>query len=976
MRKVGLIGVISFLYLVQIAVAQDTIQDFRTSKEKEDRWVDSVYNSMTNKQRIGQLMMILAHSNKDKAYHESVAGLIKQYQVGGLCFFQGGPGRQVNLTNYYQSLSKLPLLISMDAEWGLGMRLDSTYSFPRQMTLGAIQDKDLIYEMGEEIANHLKRIGVHINFAPVVDINVNPNNPVINTRSFGEDRVAVADKSKAYMDALQNNNIIAVAKHFPGHGDTETDSHHALPLVDHSWERIDSIELYPFRELIYNGLNGVMSAHLYIPSLDPTPNTAGTISPKVINGILRNQLVFDGLIFTDALEMKGVTKYNPPGELELKAFMAGNDILLLPEDVGLAIDEIDKALQQGVISDGELEVRVRRVLHYKYLLGLNNYHNIDPAHVYEDINDQRNEVITRSLAEHALTLVKNENKVLPLERLDTLKVASVAIGTMENTYFQKQLNYYSAVDHFHVSEMNPTDQQVLLKKLEEYNLVILSVHNTSSLPQRNFGLKKADLDFVNSLADRNNVVLNVFANPYSLAKFQNIDNIKAVVVAYQEGELFETAAAQAVFGGVEYQGKLPVSVGENFPVGTGIKTKVSRLAYVKPQDVNINEVYLEKIDSVVNDGIRRKAFPGCQVLAIKDGKVFLNKSYGYHTYSKKEKVKGTDLYDVASITKIAATTPMLMQLYGQGVVQIDERLSDYLPALRLTNKKNLIIRDVLAHQARLTPWIPYYLKTIDNKGPLDDMYAKEISEEYPVRVAENMFLKKDYDFMIRKEIFESDLNESKDYKYSDLGFILMYFALENLMNQPYEQLTHDSLYAPLGMNFTSYLPKEKFDKKQIIPTEKDKKFRMQLIHGDVHDQAAAMLGGVCGHAGLFSNANDLAKLMQLYLNEGHYGGKSYFPSSVMNEFTLRQFPLNENRRGLGFDKAWVEDNDRSPVCESAGMNSFGHSGFTGTLAWADPDNGLIFVFLSNRIHPSMDNKKLIRLNIRSQIHEFLYKAVE
>ncbi len=969
-KKIPLLIVCLFIVLAVLAQGSEKKNNYG------NKWVDSVYNAMTEKQRIAQLLMIRAHSNKNKSYHEGVAKLIKDYQVGGLCFFQGGPGRQVNLTNYYQSLAKVPMLIAMDAEWGPGMRLDSTYSFPRQMTLGAIQDDTLIYEMGEEIAHQLNRLGVHINFAPVVDINVNPKNPVINTRSFGENKKAVAKHALAYMNALQDNNIIAVAKHFPGHGDTDTDSHLALPVVDHSFQRIDSIELYPFRKLISSDLHGVMSAHLYIPSLDSTPNTAGTISEKVIDGLLRNKLGFKGLIFTDALEMKGVTKYNPSGKLELKAFKAGNDILLLPKDVKQAIETIFKALQSGEISQADLETRVKRVLHYKYLLGLDDYEAVEAKHIYNDLNSERNEVITRSLAEHAITLVQNKNHLLPLKRIDTLKIASLALGADAMTDFQKQLTFYAGAKYFQASALSPKKRKELLKKLEKFNLVIVSIHNTNSLPQKKFGLNAADLKLLNLLIEQNKVVLNVFANPYSLAHIEKAKKADAIVVAYQEGSIFETVAAQAIFGGVAYSGKLPVSAGKAFPSGKGIETEVCRLAYVTPENLDINKEPLAKIDSIIRDAMKKKAFPGCQILAAKDGKVFLNKSYGYHTYDKKIKVKNTDIYDIASITKIAATTPIIMQLYDKGFLHIDKRLSDYFPALAMTNKKNLIIRDILSHQAKLKSWIPYYLNTLDGEDYVDGIYSKTISETHPVRVAEGLYIRKDYDFIIRDEIYNSELRDSKAYKYSDLGFILMYFALESMLNVPYDQYVDKCFYQPLGMQSTSYLPLKKFSKSMIIPTEKDMVFRKQLLHGDVHDQASALLGGVCGHAGLFSNANDLAKMMQMYLSEGKYGGDTLFSADVVNEFTLRQFPVNENRRGLGFDKAWVEDYKRSPVCESAGMASFGHLGFTGTLAWADPDNGLIFIFLSNRIHPSMDNRKLIELNIRPKIHELLYQAVE
>ncbi len=947
-------------------------------RSPEQLWVDSIFNSLSSEQRIGQLFMIRAHSNKGRVYTEQVAVTIKKYQVGGVCFFQGGPVRQARITNYYQDLVNVPLLVAMDAEWGLGMRLDSTYSFPRQMTLGAIQHEESIYEMGEEIAWQLNRLGVNVNFAPVVDVNNNPDNPVINTRSFGEDIYNVSRKGIAYMQALQNNQVIATAKHFPGHGDTDSDSHLTLPVIPHNFDRLDSLELYPFKELIYNGLGGMMTAHLFIPSMDSSVNTASTLSWPIVTGLMKHKLGFEGLIFTDALEMKGVADYHEPGKLEVKALLAGNDVLLLPVDIPAAITSIKNAISKGLLSQSDIDEKCRKVLTHKYRVGLNNYTKVDVEGLAEDLNNGRNDLITRSLVAEALTLVRNNDSILPLKRLDTLCIATLALGDEKYNKFQETLGLYVQVDAFHAPKKIATNQRMeILDQLSPYDLVIVSIHNTSSYASRQYGISDEEVALIEDLQKDHIVILDVFGSPYSFRVLPELnENVKAVIVSYQDGEAYQDLSAQLIFGGIGAHGKLPVSANEIFPVGTGFSTNECRLAYVKPSDLNIDEDYLRKIDSVITDGIGQKAFPGCQLMAVKNGKVFFNKAYGYHTYDKKNPVEKTDLYDIASITKIAATTPLVMQLSDEKLIQVDRKLSYYYPPLKLTNKKDLIIRDILAHQADLTPWIPYFLNTIDDNGPATDMYSNVISEDYITRVADKLYLKKDYDFAIRDEIYNSELLNGGEYKYSDLGFIMLYFTLENLLNKPFEGIVDENLYQPLGMNLTGYMPTHHYPLERIVPTEDDQVFRKQLLHGDVHDQAAAMLGGVCGHAGLFSNANDICKLMQMYLNGGSYGEHRYIKTSTLREFTSRQFPLNNNRRGLGFDKPWPEEKDRSPVCEMTSLNSFGHSGFTGTLAWADPDNGLIYVFLSNRVHPSADNKKIYKLDIRWKVHDLLYKAVD
>lgn len=943
----------------------------------QSAWVDSVLTSLSLEEKIAQLMMIRTYSNKDAVYYAKVEETIQKYNIGGLCFFQGGPVRQANLTNKYQEIAKTPLLIGLDAEWGLGMRLDSTYDYPYQMTIGASGDNNIVYKMGAEIARQLKMIGVHINFAPVVDVNNNPANPVINRRSFGENREIVTAKGIAYMKGLQDNGIIATAKHFPGHGDTDADSHYTLPSIKHQKERLDSIELYPFKHLINSGLEAVMIAHLFVPELDNSKNTPTTLSNEVVVSLLKEEMNFKGLVITDALDMKGVTSYHKSGEIEVKAFLAGNDILLLPQDVKIAIAAMKEAVVNKIISEQDITDRCQKILESKYKVGLASYKPAITDSLYEKLNNVNNELITRGIYESAITLVSNENKLVPIRKLDTLKIATLSIGSPEINAFQDMLGNYCKVDNFNVlHSISNNKAKELQKKLSAYNLIIAGIHNTNNSPKKNYGISKQTIALINSLADSTKVILAVFASPYSLGQFSDPDKFESIVMGYQDEKLSNEIAAQIIMGSIEATGKLPVIAHTQFPAGTGLaSTSLQRLGYTIPEEVGVSKTDLDQIDSIALNCIKKEAAPGCQILVAKDGKVIYSKSFGYHTYKKGDFVKNTDLYDLASVTKIAATTLSVMKLSDEKKLDVDHKMVWYLPYLRGTNKEDMIIREMMTHQARLQPWIPFYLNTIED-GKLDkELYAKSLSKDFTIKVADKLYIRGDYKYAMFDSIVTSKLRMKKKYKYSDLGFYMLKQAIENLTNTPLEKYVETKFYKPLGLQTMCFNPLEQYNPKEIVPTENDRYFRKQLLKGYVHDPGAAMLGGVSGHAGLFSNANDLAIIMQMLLQGGEYGGTSYLKWNTVHQFTKLQFPLNENRRGIGFDKPEPEDKDLGPTCESASDNSFGHSGFTGTYVWADPDYELVYIFLSNRVNPDANNTKLIKLNIRTEIQQVIYDAI-
>jgi beta-N-acetylhexosaminidase len=968
-------------------------------------WADSVFNTLSPDERLGQLFMVAAWSNKGHEHTAELSALISKYGIGGLIFFQGGPIRQAHMTNTLQSVSKVPLLIAMDAEWGLGMRLDSTMSFPRQMMLGAIDNNQLIYRMGAEIARQMRRLGVQVNFAPVLDINNNPDNPVIGSRSFGEDRWNVSSKGLAYMLGMQDNKVLAVGKHFPGHGDTNVDSHYGLPVIPFSRERLDSLELFPFQHLINAGLGGIMSAHLHVPVLDSSKNVAASVSKAVINDLLIEELGFEGLIFTDALNMKGVSDYFQPGELELLALQAGNDVLLFPEDVPRAIAHLKREIRRGNISQDMIDLRCRRILAMKHWAGLNDYRPVSVAGLVKDLNTKDGELLHRELIEKAITLVENNQSLLPLQRIDTLNMASLVFSRQDSNAFMRTLSLYKEMDQFQLTrETGFQEMMNVVNRLIAYDLVIIGVHDTDMRVTRQFGITPLITDVVRRISEHTRVVLTVFGSPYSLSYFDHLPGLSAILISYEDNAFTQSYSAQLIFGGIPASGVLPVKAAEGYPAGTGIKTNPgNRLKYSIPEEVGMSSETLEQIDTIVLNAIARRAMPGCQVLVAKNGTVVYHKSFGHHTYRNERKVEDSDLYDLASITKITASMPAIMMLYERGLIHPDKRLSSILPTLAGTDKGEMLIGDVLTHQARLPAWIPFYQRTYQTLFPDEELFSRTLSLTHPYRLANSFFLNRNYrfsegifssrpdsDFNIRvaenfymnrsyidtvyRLIDESELRPRKEYLYSDLGYYFLLRAIEGLTFERLDYFVEQHFYSRLGASTMGYLPLRKFPQSRIVPTENDVAFRRQTLQGHVHDPGAAMLGGVGGHAGLFSNANDLAKFMQMYLWKGEYGGEQFFQPSTIDLFTSCQYCDSGNRRGLGFDKPETDPKKNGPSSKLASPESFGHSGFTGTIAWADPVHQLVYIFLSNRIYPDQLNNLLTDLNVRTRIQDVIYRS--
>ncbi len=963
-------------HMILISTMMMTVSLFA---QKLDRtmWVDSVLNSMTLEEKVGQVFMIRAFSHDDPSHVADIKEQIEKYHVGGICFFQGDPQTQAQLVKEYQDLADIPLLTAIDGEWGLGMRFPKkAISFPRQMTIGAVNDHQLIFLMGKEIGRQCQLSGINVNFAPVLDVNNNAANPVINNRSFGEDRYNVAAKGYAYMKGLADARVLACGKHFPGHGDTDVDSHLDLPVLPFDRKRLDSIELFPFKMMIDQGIPALMIAHLQVPALDDRPNRPTTLSSKVVTELLRQDLSFDGLVFTDAMEMKGVTKHYDPGRADVAAFLAGNDVITLPQKMDRSYAEVLKAVQEGTITMHRLEESIRRILGAKYDLQLHHRKTqADPNKIISAIQSRQAKVIKAQLYEKAITLVADVNHVFPIIDLANINIGSVSLGSRSLTTFQQRLSSYHNMDHLFIpKQASPKDYDLKIGQLKNKDIVFVSVHDMSRLARKGFGIEQAQIDFVNELKEHTKVVLTVFGSPYAIALFKDVPTI---VLGYEEDDLAQEAAAQAMMGAIDITGKLPVSASAQFPAGTGITVpNLNRLGFAIPEAVGLNSDTLSLIKDLIQEIIDTKAAPGCQVLVAKDNRIVYHKAFGHHTYDKQIPVTLTDIYDLASVTKVMASTLCAMHLDDRGLFDLKAPISRYIPEEDTTNKADIIYEDILAHVGGLKPWIPFYASTIEGerkKIPSKRYYRHTMHDSFNIAVTNDLFLRNDYRDTIWRKIFSSSLREQRDYRYSDLAFYIMNRTIKNITGYEVDGYAEMNFYHPLGLRHTLFNPYRVFDKDQIIPSERDDYWRHEVVHGYVHDMGAAMLGGVSGHAGLFSNALDVGILMQMVLNKGRYGGKEYLDPKSINYYTQRHW--RSSRRGIGWDMKELNPDKKQNLCEEASRHTFGHMGFTGTMVYADPDYDLIFVFLSNRTYPSMTNNKLGKEDYRQRLHSVVYHAL-
>ena len=990
----------AFFLLVVLTLAVSREVNAIPNPQTDDRcihWADSVFESLSPQERIGQLFMIHGYSNwneKNMRYFET---LLKNYNVGGIIFFQGGPGRHVALMRRVADLTKTPMWYGIDGEWGAAMRLDSLISFPRQMTLGAVQDNMLLYQFGQALGTQCKSLGIHINFAPVLDLNNNPNNPVINSRSLGEKSSLVISKGYQISKGLQANAVMAVGKHFPGHGDTDTDSHHDLPILNHSYQHLMTNEIEPFRVLAQRGIWGMMTGHLQVPSLDK--DLPASLSPRIVNGLLRDTLGFEGITFTDALNMKAVA-----GKIEhhyVKAFLAGNDVLLFPEAIQEAIQQIREAVSAGTISQGDIDKRVKKILRYKFMLGANQRHAV-VSDYQKRISDNHYEALCQTLVKSSVTTLKNNDKVLPVKDVSPKKLVVVSLGEDDSSVFGERMAKYGDIPSVRINVKNGITSKDK-RLLDNANLVVMAVHASVGHVAQNYRVTPEITRICKELSQAYNTVLAYMGNPYALSDWEGIiSRSKGIMLVYENNNRSQDILAQAVMGGVATNGRLPISVGDVFSSGDGVNTPKNRLGFTSYINLGLNETYLKKADSLVLNAIELEATPGAQVMVVKDGYVVYEKSYGNHTYNKNRDVLSDDIYDVASVTKVVATLPEFMGMSETGEAKLNDRLGDLLPFLQNSNKAEIRIDEMLRHQSGLPGYIPFQRFTYDTTT-YEDFYSRKKSREYSIqvdewhyasnkakpyhwlyaqqqdllhntKVADKMFVHESFKDTVISRLIKTPLLEEKNYRYSDLAFYFLKELMEERSGQTLDRLATDDLFAPLGMNKTAYNPLEHgFKTADIVPTENDLLFRKQLLHGYVHDQGAALLGGVGGHAGVFSNSNDLAKIMQMYLNGGVYGGRRYLTTATIDYFT--QNIEDGNRRAMGFDKPELDTTKIGPTCWEVSPESFGHTGFTGTMVWADPTYNLIYIFLSNRVYPQAWNIKLLEMDVRTNVQQAIYESI-
>lgn len=935
--------------------------------QAQNKWVDSIYSSLSMKEKIGQLFMPMVFTERDSAHFQQTMDLVKNNRVGGLIFSLGGPVEQTHWLNAFQKAAKTPLLIAMDAEWGVAMRLDSVQPFPWPMTLGAVQDTVLLRNIGARMAAQEKRLGIHYSFSPVLDINTNPLNPIIGNRSYGASKERVIKQAMAVMKGHHQEGILTSGKHFPGHGDTAQDSHKTLPTVDFDLDRLQKTELAPYRALIKEGLSSVMVAHLNIPSLTRA-GLPTSLSKEVIQELLIKEMQFKGLVVTDALNMKGVSEYAGVENIDLTAFKAGHDLLLISNDIPKGINAIAASLKRGEITEKRLAHSVKKVLKAKFKAGLARYKPIQTTHLIADLNTPKDTLLIAQAMGKALTLLKNNNQLLPLK--PSSRLGHLPLGDATSAPFEKHLKHYGTIRN--LSKLTAAN---LLEETRDLDTIIVSFHRSNETPWKASNFNKEELELLKKLAPNKKLILAVFVKPYALSAIESIPGIDALLLAYQNSPITQKLGVEALFGAQPILGRLPVSISNTLKEGAGIDLEIQQeFGYASPAEVGFDAHKLESVDHLALQAIDSMMTPGMQIFAAREGKIFYQKNFGYHTYKKQQKVKPTDLYDLASLTKILGTLPLVIQAVSNGALTLETTVEELLPEWKNSNKAPLTLREMLAHYARLKPWIPFYKETLTKNGdPKKSLYNETSSSKFSAPVASDLYLKTGYEEVLYEEIKNSPLEDTLQYKYSDFPYYILKKYFETTTGQPYDELVEKKVVKPLGLKRMTYTPLAKFQESEIVPTEIDTYFRHQELNGHVHDMGAALQKGVGGHAGLFGNAESVATLMQMYLQGGQYKGVQLLDSTTLSQFIKCPYCAAGNRRGIGFDKPQIEGLHMS-TCGCVSMESFGHSGYTGTFAWADPEKKLVIVILANRTYPN-DDFTFSKSNIRTRLQAHFYASL-
>lgn len=977
-----LIGLIWTSAFAQIPIL---FQGEKAGSKECKEWVDARLNDMTLKEKIGQLFIHTVALQNTEQNRNNIRRAVKEYKIGGMLFSGGQLATQVTLTNFAQEMAEVPLLMTFDGEWGLAMRIKGVPSFPKNRVLGCITDNELLYEYGMEVARQCREVGVHVNFAPVADVDNNPLNPVINTRSFGGDPRNVADKVIAYSKGLEAGGVLSVSKHFPGHGDTNVDSHKALPVLKFSRERLDSIELYPFREAVKAGVGGVMVGHLEVPSLSRKP---ASLSAEVI-GILKDELGFKGMVFTDALEMKGVSNNT---DVCAQALIAGNDMLLAPRNLKRELDGVLKAVREGRLTEEQITEKCRKVLTFKYLLGLNKKQFVQMSGLERRLKSPNAQELMDRLEKASVTVVSNDGGILPLD-MTLQKTVILNIGKpAEGEAFWKQMQRFMKIDRI---QAHPDSMASIKKRLAGYERVIVAIHTEK------YAAYQPMLDDLAGKLPLVYVYLTPMKHIYD--KGEKWKKAAAVIMGHSGSVAVQHYVADVLLGREKPTGRLSVEVKDYRLPGEGVSLSLKETKVYRPEDYGMDVSVLSRIDNIVLEGIKSRAYPGCQVLILKDGVPVYDKCFGTFTYGGQEKVTPESLYDIASLTKTTATLLAVMKLYDEGRFGLTDRISRYVPVLQGTAKERITIEELLLHQSGLPAFWPFYREAIDDSSYVGSLfkpradaahrmqvdrklfvvnkfgYKKEyvsdtLSADHPLQIAADMYVSPSFPKRMLEMIASDEIPlRDRRYRYSCLNFMLLKEMVEHLSGMPMDEYLQKEFYEPMGMAHTLYRPLSRFKAEQIVPTiQKDYLRNRKELRGYVHDEIAAFMGGVSGNAGLFSNARDVAKVYQLFVNGGQFEGRRYLSDETCRLFMSHKSRIS--RRVLGFDRPDPQPGKGS-CADEAPAEVVGHTGFTGTCAWADAKNGLVFVFLSNRVYPRpFDHKGLMTQNIRPRIQQVMYQA--
>tara|TARA_B100001142_G_scaffold330391_1_gene399125 strand:+ start:110595 stop:113384 length:2790 start_codon:yes stop_codon:yes gene_type:complete len=903
---------------------------------------DSIKKDISLRDKISQMVMIRMDGNfhnNESWKKKDIEYFINKYKIGGLITFTGNIHGTFENIKYFQSISETPLFIASDYERGLGVFISGTL-FPSNMAVAATGDKNYSYLQGKITAIEAKSIGVNFILAPVLDINNNKNNPIINFRSYGDNPEVVSEYGLSFIKGIQDQGLIACAKHYPGHGNTNTDSHTKLPIIDISKEELYNNELYPFKNAVLSGVKSIMTGHIVIPSIDQD-NIPATFSKKIVNDILIEDWNFNGLVITDALEMGALTSNVWHGESAIKAIEAGADIILLPLNATSAIESVYNAVQSGRISLDRINYSYNKIIKQKEEMGLfsESYNNwID---VEKNIASSENRKIANKIAEKSITLVKNNKNIIPFNPNNYKKVTHLLLST-DNDLRQRLKSFARDIRYIHgnVNEIYVNDKltslgkQDILNKVKDSDVIIVSMLIRISMDKGLSTIDNSHNQLLSDLKSLNIPIIGVsFGSPY-LPDYNHLD---AYLCSYGYGSVSLKATTDALFGRKDISGELPINLNDIYKTGHGLKVKKNYKIFNSQLNIDLNESF-DIIYTAISDSI----FPGAQLFVSKGDKILINKSFGNHTYEKDSKIiTNESIYDVASLTKVLSTTPVAMKLIQKKLLSLDFYLSDFYPEFNSGNKKEVTIRHLLTHSSGLPAYVEYY--KINSINPELD---------------------------IINDIVNLDLEYIPDEKmvYSDLGMILLYDIIKKVSNSDLDKLSNKYFYKPFNMTNTYFNP---INDDIVVPTEYDKHYRMKLIKGEVHDENAYILNGVSGHAGLFSNSTDIGTFSKFFLNEGVLLGRRYLKKDLIRTFTSKtKNPVNSDR-ALG----WDTPSDRgSSAGDYFSIGSYGHLGFTGTSLWIDPNEEIIIVFLTNRVYPTRENKGIY--NIRRELHNSIMTNIK